>query len=101
MEEFLQIFESRLNERGLDDANDLYYRNIFEILQNQKLENNVFLDKVNKIFSIYFDLHDYKIVEYKKNIQSLDRLFRFENLCEEFLKRFQVKNISGLSKHMK
>ncbi|EAS02164.2 hypothetical protein TTHERM_00558470 (macronuclear) [Tetrahymena thermophila SB210] len=101
LEEFLQIFESRLTERGLDDGNDLYYRNIFEILQNQKLENSVFLDKVNKILNIYFDFHDFKLVEYKKNIQSLDRLFRFENLCEEFLKRYQVKNIQGISRHMK
>ncbi|KAL4488849.1 hypothetical protein ABPG72_016502 [Tetrahymena utriculariae] len=101
LEDFLQIFESRLTERGLDDGNDLYYRNIFEILQNQKLENSVFLDKVNKILNLYFDLHDLKLAEYKKNIQSLDRLFRFENLCEEFLKRYQVKNIQGVSRHMK
>jgi len=88
--DFLGTFESRVRERGLDDSNDLYYRNVFEILQNKKLDSFVFLENTVKILLLFFELQDQRIQEYKRTTPALEKLFRFEGLCEEFLKRFSL-----------
>lgn len=99
LSEFMKTFEERVSDRsggggGFEDGCDLYCRNIFEILQNPALETAIFIEKVSTLLSLFFDrLREFRILEFKRTITSVERLFRFDTICDLLIKRFPVATV--------